>query len=162
MSAREPAPARRRAAATIMAKLQQDLRHYRWFRPLSCLRTIPRFSNPRTYQGNAQCNRMRPAGEILSADCATPSLYQHNPSDFEQCRQVLNSREAIMPPRPSSIRRLLNYWDGPRGCKLERMARHERGACPSRRGGITSEKHNQTPQPAAARRVVPLFALGGV
>ena len=91
-----------------------------------------------------------------------PSLYQHNPSDFEQCRQVLNSREAIMPPRPGSIRRLLKYWDGLRGCKLERMARHERGACPSRRGGITSEKRSQTPQPAAARRVVPLFALSGV
>jgi len=103
----------------------------------------------------------RPA-KILLADCATPSLYQHNPSDFEQYRQFLNSREAINATRPSSISRLLKYRDGPRGCKLERMARHERGACPSRRGGITSEKHNQTPQPAAARRVVPLFALSGV
>src|SRR3989442_696483 len=65
MSAREPAPVRRRAAATIMIKLQHDLRHYRWFRPLSCQGTIPRFSNPRTYQGNARCNPMHPAGEFF-------------------------------------------------------------------------------------------------
>ena len=54
-----------------------------------------------------------------------------------------------------SLRRLLKYWDGPRGSKLERMARHERGACPQR--PVTSEKRSQTPQPAAARRVAPLF-----
>src|SRR5436190_10530573 len=59
-----------------------------------------------------------------------------------------------------SLRRLLKYWDGPRGSKLERMARHERGACPQR--PVTSEKRSQTPQPAAARRVAPLFALSGV
>ncbi len=86
-----------------MTKLQHDLRHCGWFRPLSCQATTPRFSNPRTRQGNAQCNRMHPAGEILSADCATPGFYEHNPVDFEQCRQFLNSREAIVPLAPAAL-----------------------------------------------------------
>jgi hypothetical protein len=46
---------------------------------------------------------MRPAGEILSAGYATPSLYQHNLSDFEQYRQFLNSREAVMPHAPAAL-----------------------------------------------------------
>jgi hypothetical protein len=44
-----------------------------------------------------------PGRRILSSDCATPSLYQHNPSDFEQCGQVLNSREAMKPLAPAAL-----------------------------------------------------------
>ena len=40
---------------------------------------------------------MRPGQRILSADCATPSFYQHNPSDLDSLVRFLNSREAIMP-----------------------------------------------------------------
>src|SRR6266853_260246 len=36
MSNKEPAPATRRPAATIMARLEHDLRHYQSLRPLSC------------------------------------------------------------------------------------------------------------------------------
>src|SRR6266446_3660716 len=52
----------------------------------------------------------------------------------------------VLPMARFSLRRLLKYLDGPRGSKLERMARHERGACPQR--PVTSEKRSQTPQPA--------------
>ena len=60
-----------------------------------------------------------------------------------------------------SLRRLLKYWDGPRGSKLERMARHERGACPQR--PVTSEKRSQTPNLLPPERGLRrFFALSGV
>src|SRR5205823_1769908 len=61
-----------------------DLRHHRWFRRLSCQATIPRFSNPRTYQGNAQCNRMHPAGEFFQQ-----TVPRRVP--ISTIRQILNS-----------------------------------------------------------------------
>ena len=60
-----------------------------------------------------------------------------------------------------SLRRLLKYWDGPRGSKLERMARHERGACPQR--PVTSEKRSQTPNLLPPERGLRrFFALSSV
>ena len=61
------------------------------------------FSYPRTYLGNAQCNRMHPAGEFFQQTVPRRVSYQHNPSDFEQCCQFLNSREAIMPLAPAAL-----------------------------------------------------------
>ena len=81
------------------------------------------FSNPRTYQGNASATECAQSAKILLADYATPSLYQHNPSDFEQCRQFLNSREAIIPHAPAVLggehfgRRNLHFNGSPK--KLE-------------------------------------------
>src|SRR4029077_10261575 len=104
MSSREaPAPARRRAAATITTKLEHDLRHYRWFRPLSCQATIPRFSNPRTYQGNAQCNRTHPAGEFFQQTVPRRVSISTIRQIFEQYRQFLNSRKAIKPLAPAAL-----------------------------------------------------------
>jgi hypothetical protein len=54
-------------------------------------------------RGTPSATECAPAGEILSADRATPSFNQHNPSDFEQCRQVPNSRESIMPLAPAAL-----------------------------------------------------------
>ena len=73
------------------------------FRPLSCQATIPRFSNPRTYQGNAQCNRMRPAGEFFQQTMPRRVSVSTIRQIFEQCCQVLNSREAIMPLAPAAL-----------------------------------------------------------
>src|SRR5437762_5698169 len=73
------------------------------FRPLSCQATIPRFSNPRTYQGNAQCNRMRPAGEFFQQTVPRRVSVSTIRQIFEQCCQVLNSREAIMPLAPAAL-----------------------------------------------------------
>ena len=123
MSATEPAPARRKAAATIMTKLQHDLRHCRRFRRLSCQATIPRFSNPRTYQGNAQCNRMHPAVEFFQQTVPRRVSVSTIRQIFEQCCQILNSREAIMPLAPAALggehfgRRNLHFNGSPK--KLE-------------------------------------------
>jgi len=42
------------------------------------------------------------------------------------------------------------------------VARRERGACPSRRRGMTSEQRRQTAYSILALRVGPLFRLSGV
>jgi hypothetical protein len=107
-----------------MTKLKHDLRHYRWFRPLPCQTTIPRFFLIRELtRGMSSATECARPAKILSAFCATPSLCQHNPSDFEQCRQFLNSREAIMPLAPAALggehfgRRNLHFNGSPK--KLE-------------------------------------------
>lgn len=157
------------------------------FRPLSCQATTPPFCNPRTHQGKPGATECARPAKFFQQTVPRRVSISTIRQIFEQCRQFLNSRGAIMLPRPSSNKMMATSVrvrhlgacrvSNPlmlvlgRGGYYEtveilgwsaRMARHDRGACPSRRGGITSEKRSQTPQPAAARRVVPLFALSGV
>src|SRR5436190_2201055 len=102
MSAREPAPARRRAAATIMTKLQQicaiidgsDVFRAKLRFRVFLIRELTRGTRSAT-------EYTRPANSF-SRLCHAASLSAH-PSDFEQCRQFLNSREAIKPLAPAAL-----------------------------------------------------------
>jgi hypothetical protein len=86
-----------------MTKLEHDPAPLSMVRRLSCQATIPRFANPRSYQGNAQCNRMHPAGEFFQQTVPRRVSVSTIRQIFEQCCQILNSREAIMPLAPAAL-----------------------------------------------------------